>query len=545
MSDANRLQPEWRLWLVWMILLSGVAFVSRPALPIDETRYLAVAWEMWQRGDFLVPFKNGEAYSHKPPLLFWLIHAGWFVTGVNGWWPRFIIPLLALASAWMTWRLARRLWPEAPETARSAPHVLFASLLWLVYSQALMFDVLITTCALIGLNALVEAAVTGQRRWWALYGLGVGLGILAKGPAILVHLLPVALFGPLWASRLGSDIRWSRWYAGVGIGLLFGAALALIWAIPAGAHGGEEYRNAIFWGQTANRMVESFAHRRPAWWYLPTLPLVLFPWLVWPRLIGSLAKTLRTDIGDAGVRFCLIWFVAALLIFSMISGKQPHYVLPEFPAAALLIAHALMRSPPAGRPWLPAAVLVLLGVGLAAFGFSGALQSRFNWPPVIPAWSGLPFVIAGLMLLGSANASGPTPQRMVWAMLLGMLGFFVGILQPLGHRYDTHVIGQSLARYQALGRPIAHQGKYHAQYHFGGRLVQPLSEMVAQEIPNWLEQHPDGIAVIYIEGPRDITAYRPLEVQAFRSRRVALVDRQAVAALRAASRNAPAASAED
>ena len=183
-------RPEWWLWLVWLTLLAVVAFISRPALPLDETRYLAVAWEMGQRGDFLVPFKNGEAYSHKPPRLFWLIHAGWLVTGVNEWWPRFIMPLLALASTWMTWRLARRLWPEALQTARLAPLVLLSSFLWLLYSQALMFDVLIAACALIGLNALVEAALTGQRRWWALYGLSVGLGVLAKGPAILVHLLP-------------------------------------------------------------------------------------------------------------------------------------------------------------------------------------------------------------------------------------------------------------------------------------------------------------------------------------------------------------------
>jgi hypothetical protein len=49
----------------------------RPLWPVDETRYASVAWEMWLRGDFLVPYINGEPYSHKPPLLFWLIHAGW------------------------------------------------------------------------------------------------------------------------------------------------------------------------------------------------------------------------------------------------------------------------------------------------------------------------------------------------------------------------------------------------------------------------------------------------------------------------------------
>ena len=78
-------------------LLLAVFFVLsaafRPVLPVDETRYLTVAWEMWLRGDFLVPYINGEPYSHKPPLLFWLIHLGWAVFGVNDWWPRLVAPL--------------------------------------------------------------------------------------------------------------------------------------------------------------------------------------------------------------------------------------------------------------------------------------------------------------------------------------------------------------------------------------------------------------------------------------------------------------------
>ncbi len=521
-------RPDWLLWLGWLAMLAGVAYLSRPALPLDETRYLAVAWEMWQRGDFLVPFKNGEAYSHKPPLLFWLIHAGWWLAGVNEWWPRFIMPLLALASTWMTWRLARRLWPDADETARLAPLVLLSSFLWLLYSQALMFDVLIATCALIGLIALVEAALTGQRRWWGLFGLSVGLGVLAKGPAILVHLLPAALFAPWWASRLNPGLKWSRWYAGVGLGLLLGVVLALAWAIPAGQHGGEAYRNAIFWGQTADRMVESFAHRRPVWWYLAALPVFLFPWLFWPRLIGSLATTLRADIQDIGVRFSLTWFVSGLVIFSLISGKQPHYLLPEFPAAALLIAHALVRRPPAGRAWVPALVLVLLGAALLAIALNEGLRAQLHWPTAIAAWAGLPFVAAGLI---AWSGPGAAPLRLAAAMLLAISGLLFALFRPLAPAYDTHAIGQALAQQQALGKPVAHMGKYHAQFHFSGRLKQALIP-VYSDMADWLEQHPEGVAIIYFDEPTDFAVYRPLVVQPFRGSHVLLVDQRAAAALR-------------
>jgi 4-amino-4-deoxy-L-arabinose transferase-like glycosyltransferase len=70
---------------LWAITVA-VGLAIRPPLPVDETRYLAVAWEMWQRGDFLVPYINGIPYHHKPPLLFWMMQAGWTIVGVSEAW---------------------------------------------------------------------------------------------------------------------------------------------------------------------------------------------------------------------------------------------------------------------------------------------------------------------------------------------------------------------------------------------------------------------------------------------------------------------------
>lgn len=524
---------HWTIWIAWIALLGGVALLTRPALPLDETRYLAVAWEMWLRGDFLVPFKNGEAYSHKPPLLFWLIHAGWWLAGVNDWWPRLISPLLALAGAWMTGRLALRLWPESPASARFAPLVMLSSLLWLVYAQALFFDVLMAVCALIGLTGLVEAASTGRRRWWALFGLSVGLGLLAKGPAILVHLLPAALLAPWWLRHAPSRPAWPRWYAGLALGLLLGIGLALAWAIPAGIHGGEEYRNAIFWGQTAGRMVQSFAHRLPAWWYLAVLPLLLFPWLPWPRLLGNLVAVLRHDGRDWGVRFVLVWFLGGLVIFSAISGKQPHYLLPEFPAAALLIGHALARHPIRARPWLPALALMGLGLAvsylaLAPLDARGALRLAAR----LPDWAGIGFVLAGLLALAPARDAAARVERLAWACLLAMLWLLFALLRPLVPAYDVAPMARELAREQALGRAVANEGKYHAQYQFAGRLTQPLTELSGRELADWLRAAPNRVAVIYLEGNEDPAPYRPLFSHAYRGRISLLIDGRGAAALK-------------
>ena len=71
-----RMSRDWPplLWTGLWVLVMAAAISTRPPLPVDETRYLAVAWEMWQGGNYLVPHLNFEPYSHKPPLLFWLIN---------------------------------------------------------------------------------------------------------------------------------------------------------------------------------------------------------------------------------------------------------------------------------------------------------------------------------------------------------------------------------------------------------------------------------------------------------------------------------------
>ena len=93
----------WRYvpFIVWPAV-TAIALLWRVPLAIDETRYLTVAWEMFSSGDWILPQLNGATYSHKPPLLFWLIALGWQGLGVNEWWPRLVPALTGLAS-WLVY----------------------------------------------------------------------------------------------------------------------------------------------------------------------------------------------------------------------------------------------------------------------------------------------------------------------------------------------------------------------------------------------------------------------------------------------------------
>ncbi len=477
-----------------LVMLTLVALFTRPLTPIDETRYLSVAWEMWEKSDYLVLFKNGEPYSHKPPMLFWLYNLGWGIFGINEWWPRLVSPLFSLGSIALIFSISRRLWPEQLDVQANALWILSGSLLWTVFSTIAMFDAMLAFFVLLGIRGLLIAADESMNRGFSWLGLSIGLGVLAKGPVVLLHLLPVAVLAPWWRRNLD----WKRWYGSILLAVAFGAAIALAWAIPAALRGGEEYRNAIFWGQTANRMVESFAHRRPMWWYVPLLPVFLFPWLLWPGFWRKLLALKNEGLNDS-LRFCLAWIVPVFLAFSLISGKQPHYLVPLMPAFALVFA-SVLRNPKDGL-WLPALLMAILGgamiyLALSALPVKQDILEHLQW------WPGF-LLIAGALVV--AWAGKETKRRVPSLAVLGAMAFASLQLYftPIAwSAYDVHPMAHEIAKLQQQGKAIANLKKYHAQFQFAGRLAKPIVELKPDELPAWVQKHPDGVVVVYVKSDR-------------------------------------------
>lgn len=480
-------------WFSAWLLLTALPLVLRPLMPVDETRYTSVAWEMWTGGDLLVPRLNGQPYSDKPPLLFWLMNLGWRVFGVNEWWPRLIPSLFALLALLLTAALARRLWPDRPAVARAAPAVLVGLLLWSVYTGMLMFDMLIACSVLLALQGLHTAWTRGGWVPWVQVGAAMGLGILAKGPVALLPPLLVAILAPWWGGRRPG----ARWWLGLAAAAAVAAAIALAWALPAAQAGGPKYANAILFAQTEARVVNSFAHRRPWWWYLALLPVLLFPYSLWPPLWRAAG---RLRAADAGTRFCLAWALPSLAAFSAISGKQPHYLLPLLPAVALLAARLLDGSvPSAPRRWhaLPASAALLLVAAVIA------LSPHLVRDPELTRWTERVWPLAGL-LLGAAALAGLVfferifPRWSASPSLFSVLliaGLYAGGSGAFRQAYDIRPVALYLAEAQRQGLPIAYVGPYHGELHFLGRLDRPFETIHPGGERLWLVGHPDGKVV--------------------------------------------------
>ncbi|MFK2930945.1 phospholipid carrier-dependent glycosyltransferase [Dyella agri] len=501
-----------------ILLLSPVFFL--PPVPIDETRYLAVAWHMHSSGQWLVPWLDGAAYSDKAPLLFWLINLAWSVTGVHAWAVRLLELLLGLSTLPLLGSLGRRLGADDAATEN-------AQWLWLgcmalaIYADVIMFDLLLTFCTL---TAWLATTILAGRRWPAgvlLMGLALGAGILAKGPvALLVGGLP-ALFASYWMP--GFQTRPAVFYLRLFIVLLASVLLALAWAIPAAQAGGPAYADAIFLRQTMGRVVHSFAHARPWWWYLPILPAMTLPWTLCLARHAPIASASRSTAKAIG-RFAATAVIPGFVVFSLISGKQPHYLLPLIPPLALFAGERIGSGRWRIVAWRTAPTFITVGLAVAlGLGWREAPDSAMG-----AVACGVLIVLLGVSYL-VPRAQPPSASAVALGTLAAVMLCKLAFVLSIGPRYDVRAMAQHVAAAQRDGIPMLFAGSQYGLLTFAGRLTAAIPDTRdPAAVAAWVHAHPDGWVISDDNDYQDMPA--PLYKQAYFGRSLGIWPASAVAA---------------
>lgn len=334
-----------------------------------EAKYALAAREMLRGGPLLVARLFGETYPDKPPLYFWAVATlGWLGGGHIG---EVTARLPAVAAALAGLLLVHRLGTElfGARVGFLAAVTLATSNLFFWYARQGHPDQLLTAFVTLACLALWRGFRAGPgpsgRGWTALAYAAMALGVMSKGLlGLLVPLMAGAAYllmtGPVRAVAAGLRL---------GTGLTVFLAVVLSWYGPAVAQNGLGYLYETVVHQHLVRYTRTWVHAGPWYYFLGEFAAEFFPWI----LFLPSALVLGWRARERAFRFPLAWFVTGFVFFSLSSSKRGAYLLPLYPAAALMVGWFWDRTL-AGRTssrWVGAplgllsAAATLLGLGLA------------------------------------------------------------------------------------------------------------------------------------------------------------------------------------
>ncbi|HUO83861.1 MAG TPA: glycosyltransferase family 39 protein [Thermoanaerobaculia bacterium] len=333
MSDHKAISLRRRkMLLVVTILVAASVWISpwqRELAVGDETKYSRVIHSMRESGSLLVLSIDDQLYTHKPPIHFWLILGLIPIFGFQSLWS-FVLPSLVsfLLLLVVTHRFSSRIFGQKRLVA-----VFILSTFWLSWglAQTARMDHLFVLLISLGALAMFRHFREGGAARLDLVALWLGVATLVKGPMAPVIGLGLFTFESI-RRRRRPRIRDL-------VSLVIALAIPLVWLVPATLAGGREYADQLLVKQSLGRAIGAWVHSEPPWFYLAHFPGTFFPWffLVLLAIVASLRANESTGPLD-GARFCVSWFAAVLVPYSVISSKLDVYMLPAMVPASLLIA---------------------------------------------------------------------------------------------------------------------------------------------------------------------------------------------------------------
>ena len=370
-----------RAWILLAILAAVAWFANLDVRKLqhpDEGRYAEIAREMVASGDWVTPRLNGIKYFEKPPLQYWLTAASFEALELDEWTARLpgalagFLTILVVAYAGAI--------VASPAVGAYAATALVGCVWPFGISHMVTLDALLTFWLALALGAFLvaqhhRADARRQRAWMLVAWAATAGGVMTKGLVALV--IPFCTLA-IHTLVTGDRRPWSRLALGRGLAVFL--LLAAPWFLIVSARN-PEFARFFFIHEHFERFLTTEHRRTGAWWYfLPMLALGLLPWT--GVILFGLRQNWRSESGTQGFawkRFCLIWCAFVLVFFSVSGSKLPSYILPIFPAAALVLGDTLDRM-----RVRTLAVFAALIASTTCVLWVGAL---LGWPQIIHAYA--------------------------------------------------------------------------------------------------------------------------------------------------------------
>ncbi len=424
---------------LFCLILFTPGLTSLPPLDRDESRYAQATKQMMETGDFIEIQFQEEARNKKPVGIYWMqsLSASVFSSApfTEIWAYRIPSVIGAICVVLLVFGLGERLFDR--ETGLAAGGIMAATLLLIGEAHIAKTDSVQLAC-IVAAQAMFAKFYFADRfgeprpgwAWsWALWG-AVGLGILVKGPLtpFFCGMTVVAL--SLWERRFGW-IWHTRPIFGSGIIIL----IVLPWLLAIMLVTKGEFLEEAWGRDFAGKIVSSQeGHWGPPGYYLGLLPATFWPGSLFlvPAAIFAWANR-----ADPVMRFLIAWAVPAWIVLELMSTKLPHYVLPLYPALALLCAGAVVTGMRQG----------------------GMIFSHITAKIGIAAWLLVTLCIAFVLLVFVPAEYGAGTGLFLYALLLPVLlsaGFAAYFLfqQDAGRALAAALISATVLAVAALGAAV-------------------------------------------------------------------------------------------
>src|SRR6201996_6305575 len=367
--------------LVCGALLFLPGFFNIPPIDRDEARFAQATKQMVESGDFVdIRFQDDVRYK-KPVGIYWMQSAAIETASALGL-PRaqlriwlYRIPSLfgAMGAVLLTYWAALAF--VTRRGAVLAALITASSVLLNVEARLAKADAMLLLTVIAAMGAMARVYLSWQRGeeparppWSdpAIFWTAVAGGILLKGPLILMFVgLAIVML-----AILDRSAAWV-WRLRPLLGVVWMLLLVLPWFVAIFWRAGNEFFTDSVGGDMLAKLTAQESHGAP-----PGAYLLLFWVTFWPGapLAGMATPAIWRARRQPGAQFLLAWLVPSWIVFELVLTKLPHYVLPLYPAIAILICGALELKVLSRRPWLvrglswwfgPAAVLSVVGVRVA------------------------------------------------------------------------------------------------------------------------------------------------------------------------------------
>lgn len=330
---------SWTRDLLLLALLFAVLFGFRlgsyPLANPDEGRYAEIPREMVASGDWVTPRLNGVNYFEKPPLVYWCIASAQTLCGDSEWVQRAVPAWFALAGVLLTYAAGRALCGR--DAGLWSAILLGTSLLFFALGRIILLDMAVSVLMSAALFCFVLAVrePRSAKRRWLMYGVyaSMALATLTKG---LIGFLVTGAVMFTWLLVFNQWKRLLPLYLPTG-GLLF-LALAAPWHVLAHLHNPTWAHRYFVYEHWERFMTPAASRPGPVWYFVPIVLLGLFPWtgFVWSGARALLRGGWAARKENAAAWFLVTWAVFIFLFFSKSHSKLVPYILPIFPALAVL-----------------------------------------------------------------------------------------------------------------------------------------------------------------------------------------------------------------